>query len=145
VAERRPWTTEDDRILTTLREAGSTYGEIATALDRTKSAVSQRARELGLTRAWANWTATELDYLRVHWGEQTPAQIGRALKRTRDAVKTQAGKLGLVERRSPDEICHDCQEDLPRYRRARLDGTWRCQACHAIYLDSADFARGGGV
>ena len=48
-AERRTWSVEDESNLRRLAEAGNSIEEIATALNRSRNAIKQRATLIGLS------------------------------------------------------------------------------------------------
>lgn len=88
--------------------------EIAKLIGRTKKAVQQKARVLGLTREpRPEWTGEEKRYLRENYKKRTWGEIGKKLGRPLRGVRKVAMKSGL-SRRGWNRLFFGSKEDLER-------------------------------
>lgn len=100
----RSWTDDEDLQLREMWATGITLDKIGRRLNRTKNAVSTRAKRIGLektegTRQCRPWTVEEEEKLRLMWGEGVSLRgIAQAIDRTYPAVCCYTNKLGLPAR-----------------------------------------------
>jgi hypothetical protein len=80
--------------------------ELEDKLNRSWGAIMNRARILSQdlpdfqkARTRRRWTAKDDQYLREHWGDQTPEEIAEHLSRSLGAVKMRVSVLGFARRR----------------------------------------------
>lgn len=112
----KPWTPAEVGFLRELVEAGKNGQEIASALGRSRPAIWQRARDMGLKLAASpkRWTADHDKTLTRLAATQTYAEIGNILNRSTDAVKARAKEL---------KICRPwCKEDVENLRIMHAQG-----------------------
>jgi predicted transcriptional regulator len=89
----KPWTQEDLNLLRTEYEK-KTKKELARLLNRSVSAVRNKAYELKITNN-INWTKEEINYLKTNYAVQKPKDIAKKLNRTISSIQNKAEKMGL--------------------------------------------------
>ncbi len=112
----RIWTEqEDETVINALRhhtKLQDVADELEDVLDRSWSAIMNRARilskdvpEFHMASTRRRWTVKEDQYLREHWGQQTPEEIAEHLDRSVGAVKMRVSVRGFAprKRRSSNE------------------------------------------
>ena len=107
---RRVWTEEEDaHVIASLRRHSKLQDvadELKGQLDRSWGAIMNRARllsqdvpEFQQASTRRRWTVEADQYLRDHWGKQTPEEIAEHLGRSVGAVKMRVSVLGFARRR----------------------------------------------
>lgn len=92
-----PWTLEDDALLEYEAMMGVSYGRIAEHLERTRTAVLQRSRKIGVNYRRRPWSAPEDDQLRREIADGIDyGAIADLHLRSRNAVRIRAHQLGLT-------------------------------------------------
>lgn len=92
----KPWTEQE---LTTLRAAYGTMKTEDLPIDRPYKAIAAKAKSMGLVNEFyrSPWKPEELEFIRVHYGEQSVKEISAHLGRKMQAVYTAAYKMGLTK------------------------------------------------
>jgi hypothetical protein len=95
LADRTPWTPEQDRVLVAAYAAGGVKAAAAALPERSESSIFHRARRLRVTRR-RRWTPGDDLTLEVLWGEGLRLSgIAKHLGRTTLTVYWRAQKIGL--------------------------------------------------
>lgn len=89
------WSTDDLEFLK-LNYQKIPIKAIATALQKTESAVSHRVTSLGLSEV--RWTEDQLSFLRINWLTMTSTELAKALNKTKSAVEHKALRLNLASK-----------------------------------------------
>lgn len=93
----REWTDEDIESLKAYVDEGLSYKEIGEKLNRSMTAVQQKAQKLGIARYRA-FTQDELDFLRAYYLDLTTPELAAELERTENAI---AARLHILKLRRP--------------------------------------------
>ena len=107
---RRVWKKEEDALVIDALRRHNKLQDVADELDgklnRSWGAIMNRARILGQdipefqqASTRRRWTAENDQYLRDHWGTQTPEEIAENLGHSVGAVKMRVSVLGFARRR----------------------------------------------
>lgn len=92
------WSAEEDAFLTA-NHLKLTSSEIASALNRTITAVRHRAVRLGISIPPAippvDWSPEETEFLRTHYATMTTAELAAALSRGVRSIRKRAVRLNL--------------------------------------------------
>lgn len=100
MANKRPWTVEDDARLRDLWAQGLSVEAIAQAIERTPRATYARAAKIGLYRI-RRWTAAEDARLRQLWPDYSYRAVRAAFRgRTWSAIEARANRLGIRHHRT---------------------------------------------
>ncbi len=103
----KSWTTEEEQLLSELREQGFTAKEIAEKLGRTKSSIDGKARNKR-SDTISNWSVKELEFLHSNIHNMTYLEIATILNRGLESVKYASLKLGYsksnIIQASDDEL-----------------------------------------
>lgn len=101
MAKGRPWAEWEIQYLRD-NWPQTSEAEIATALGRTRQAVSIKRHLAGIEIDPADWSPEEDTYIRENWRQQTEEEIASALNRTPHAIHWRGASLGLIRRKPPE-------------------------------------------
>jgi hypothetical protein len=107
---RRGWTEEEDaQVLAALQrhtKLQDVADELEGKLSRSWGAIMNRARllsqdvpEFQKASTRRRWTVEDDQYLRAHWGKQTPEELAERLGRSVGAVKMRVSVMGFARKR----------------------------------------------
>lgn len=101
----RPWTPEEDALLTRVYREGTSRTPLIERLGRTSSSINWRVEHLALRGTHANrdgfrggpvWTDADIATLREHYGKVPMDELAARMGRTKASLFTRANLLGLV-------------------------------------------------
>ena len=101
----RPWTPEEDALLTRVYRDGTSRTPLIERLGRTSSSINWRVEHLGLRgthvrrdgfRGGPVWTDADIGTLREHYGKVPMDELAARMGRTKASLFTRANILGLV-------------------------------------------------
>lgn len=137
-----PWTKDEDRLLRSLSGGRSQVPAIARTLDRSKRAVRERARRLGIN-LYRVWTLEDDAYIVSAVRRKIPQrQIAEHLERDERTIRRRIGQLGLKNQAMSLRVKAVYDADLPPVRGSDEEYVFRClQAGGFGVLNTAAFRR----
>ena len=101
----RPWSAEEDALLTRVYREGTSRTPLIERLGRTITSINWRVEHLGLRGTHASrdgfrggpvWTDADIAMLRAHYGKMPMDDLATRMGRTKASLFTRANVLGLV-------------------------------------------------